>query len=145
MRSQHLGTIREFNTRNFRVLVEAEADFDLDLSFDESGDVARKLDNGDLIAFQVAVRVFCKATGAKVGADYLGGCIYESIEAFADHRACGKQNRKWEKQGKAGRCGSYFAGMISEAIAEARKNFAVQRQVLADIRLRAVPVKGGAA
>jgi hypothetical protein len=38
-----------------------------------------------------------------------------------DHRACGKQNRKWAKQGKEGRCGSYFSDMIGEAIAEARK------------------------
>ena len=34
-----LGTIREFKTRNFTVLVTAQEEDDLDLSFDDDGSV----------------------------------------------------------------------------------------------------------
>jgi hypothetical protein len=118
--TQSIGTIREFHTRNFKVIVDALPEDDLDLSFDETGEVARKLDNGTFIAFVARARVLFH--GSIVGTDYLGGCIYESLDAFQDHRECGKQNRKWERQGKTGRCGSYFHDMIREACAEARKH-----------------------
>jgi hypothetical protein len=125
-----LGTIREFKTRNFRVVVDAIPEEYLDLSFDDTGEVARKLDNGTFIAFVARARVFLR--GSEVGSDYLGGCIYESLDAFQDHIECGKQNRKWERQGKEGRCGSYFHQMINEACAEARKHVAE----LASVRVR---------
>jgi hypothetical protein len=179
-----LGTIREFETNNFRVVVDAIPEEDLDLSFDDSGETARKLENGTFIAFCARARVFLKATGQELSSDYLGGCIYESLRAFEDHRECGIQNRKhlrnygafqiyrknrpyesclrssdklkrrgfatreradaWAKENvieayeifQTGRCGSYFASMISTAIVEARKNFSTIKQSLADVRLR---------
>lgn len=89
-----IGNIRTFETINFIVRVDAEYDDDTDLSFDETGQTARDIESGDLIAFQVKVSVTHKPTGAELGADYLGGCIYKSIEAFMDHRECGVANRR---------------------------------------------------
>lgn len=95
MGRDHIGNIRTFETANFRVSVDAEYDYDTDLSFDDTGKVRKQLESGDLIAFQVAVTVTHKETGMELAADYLGGCIYESIAAFQDHRECGRANRRW--------------------------------------------------
>jgi len=122
-KSSNDNVMREFNTPNYIVRVSAEPEMDSDLSWDETGRVRKQLENGDLIEFVAHVEVIHRATGAVIGEDYLGSCIYKSFDDFMDHRACGKQNRKWAKQGKSGRCGSYFADMIGEAIAEARKNY----------------------
>jgi hypothetical protein len=117
------NVMREFNTPNYTVRISAEEEFDLDLSFDETGRVAKQLDAGDLIAFVAHVEVIHKPTGMVLGEDYLGNCIYKSFADFMDHRACGRQNRKWKKQGKTGRCGSYFSDMISQTISEAREAY----------------------
>lgn len=79
------------------------------------------------IAFVARVRVFFQ--GSEIGSDYLGGCIYESLDAFMDHRACGRQNREFAAKGDKGRCGSYFSQMIFEAIEEARKHLATMQSV----------------
>lgn len=114
-----LGTIREFRTKHFTVIMDALPELDLDLSWDDTGEVAAKLDSGEFVAFVARCRVLLH--GNEIGSDYLGGCVYESIDAFMDHRECGKQSRKLAAQGKNSRCGSYFADMIHTAIAEARK------------------------
>jgi hypothetical protein len=177
MANQSLGTIREFKTKNFRVLVDAIEDWDVDLSFDETGETERRLENGTLISFAARARVFFRPTGQELGRDYLGGCIYESLDAFQDHRECGLQNRrrlkqeghfqiyrknrpyesclsasdKLKKRGLAtrekaiawaqanateawevfetGKCGSYFADMISTAITRARKALAGMQSI----------------
>jgi hypothetical protein len=90
----YIGNIRTFETENFKVSIDADYDYDTDLSFDDTGEVRRKLENGDFIAFQVSCTVTHKPTGTELGADYLGGCIFKSIEEFQDHRACGRQNRR---------------------------------------------------
>ena len=43
-----MNIIREFETQNFRVIVEALEDNDVDLSFDETGEVLRDLQDGTL-------------------------------------------------------------------------------------------------
>lgn len=182
--SDYIGNIRKFETANFTVSVDAEYDWDTDLSWDDSGETRRKLESGGLVAFQVAVTVTHKGTGIELGADYLGGCIYESIEAFQDHRECGRINRRrarregrfqiyrkqrkyehclgrgdklrkrgfatreraeaWARQNareewevfESGKCGSYFADMIGQAINEARKNFRKYTGQLAETRIR---------
>ena len=115
--------IREFRTKNFRVVMEALDEQDLDLSFDDTGEVAEKLDNGELIAFCAHAYVQ-GPNGETLAEDYLGDCIYESFQAFMDHRACGRQNREWEKEGREGRCGSYFTDMIRTVCNEAREELA---------------------
>lgn len=175
MANQTLGTIREFKTARFHVIADAIEDYDVDLSFDETGKTRRALEHGDLICFAARVRVFLD--GMEVGADYLGGCIYKSLDAFEDHRECGLQNRKMLKQQgrfqiyrknrpfpsclsntdklkkrglatreraeawakahatepyeifETGKCDSYFADMIGQAIAEARKTVATMQSV----------------
>jgi hypothetical protein len=126
------GIIREFKTKNFKVVVDAEEDYDLDLSFDEDGSVRKDLERGKLIAFSARVQVFFK--GSEVATDYLGGCVYKSIEEFQDHREVGKQNAEYERKGESGRCGSYFHDMIRTACEEARKTIAAYK----DVHVRAV-------
>lgn len=129
-----MGTMRTFKTAQFTVVCTAEEEDSLDLSWDDDGSVAKGLDRGTLIAFCATVKVYWK--GREVGSDYLGGCIYKSFDDFMDHRACGKQNREFEKQGVEGRCGSYFKDMIHEAIDEARKTLKNDRQALTDLHVR---------
>jgi len=116
--------MREFTTANYIVRCSAEEELDLDLSWDEDGQVAKGIESGEFIVFCAHVEVIHRPTGAVLGEDYLGSCIYKDFEDFMDHRECGKQNRKWAKQGKEVRCDSYFMDMIGEAIREARKNYA---------------------
>jgi hypothetical protein len=187
--NQSLGTIREFETENFRVVIDAIEETDLDLSWDEDGSQREGLDSGRLIAFCARARVILKETGQELGSDYLGGCIYESLRAFEDHRECGKENRKrWKQEGyfqiyrkarpyehcltpadklkkhgfatreraeawakanareayqifETGRCGSYFADMISSSIKEARKEFEAMQQSICDLKVRNTEAK----
>lgn len=125
MNPYKIGTMRTFKTKNFTVVAEALEDTDVDLSFDETGKIRKQLESGTLVAFLAHVAVFYK--GECVGEDYLGSCIYKSLNDFMDHRACGKQNKKYAKEGKSARCGSYFSDMIRIAIAEARKHLAADR------------------
>lgn len=113
-----------FRTPNFTIRLRAEPDDDLDLSFDDSGEIRNGLDSGLYTAFRAHVEVICRTNGAVLGEDYLGGCIYESVSDFIDHRIVGAQNRAYAARGETARCGSYFTQMITGAIAEARKNYA---------------------
>lgn len=119
--SNYIGRIRAFHTERFTVVADAYYE-DEPVDVDDDGETQRAVDRGDYLHFRVHVRVMYK--GRTIGEDHLGGCIYESISAFMDHKECGKQNREWEAQGKEGRCGSYFTDMIHEAIREARKTLA---------------------
>jgi hypothetical protein len=119
-------TIYKFQTRRFIVEVIALPDDFLDLSFDETGETAQKIEDGELCAFQVEARVsFCGEYGApiKLGADYLGGCIYETPDAFRDHFGVRPYERKLsaERGGPVTVC-RYFSSMVREAIAKARCN-----------------------
>jgi len=96
MSTAKIGTIREFKTKNFHVVVDAVEEIDLDLSWDEDGSTREGLENGTLIAFCARARVFLR--GKEIASDYLGGCIYKSLEDFADHKECGKQNRETLKR-----------------------------------------------
>ncbi len=114
-----LGTIRTFKTKNFTIIIDAIEEDSPDFSWDATGEVLEKVERGDYLCFTARVRVLLH--GREIGVDYLGNCIYESFDKFMDHWECGKQNRTWAKQGKKGRCRSYFKDMIHAAITEARK------------------------
>jgi hypothetical protein len=106
-------------------VVNAFVDEDVDLSTygaDEQKQIELELANGDLISFWVEVVVTHRTTLVDLGHDALGGCIYESIDAFQDHRACGRQNREWAANGANACCGSQFRGIVETAIKEARQN-----------------------
>ena len=99
-----------FETANFTVVAMIEPDHDLDLSWDETGEVADKLERGVYEAFETKVAVYHGDT--EIGADYLGGSIYENPRDFFK-----------EHIGAKGKYGSYFRDMVRSAIAEARKNY----------------------
>lgn len=174
-----LGTIREWKTENFHIIVDAVEETDLDLSWDETGETLRKLESGELIAFCARARVMFR--GLKIASDYLGNCVYKDLEDFEDHRECAAYTRKLNRlhgrfniyrksrqyehclgksdklksRGFATReraerwaqqnakepyeifgpsvCGSYFAGMVSEVIREAR----AYMQSIKSIQIRA--------
>jgi hypothetical protein len=97
--SYTIGIIREFKTQHFHVKVDAIEETDLDLSWDDDGYSKRGLENGSLIAFVARARVYFQ--GLEVASDYLGGCIYKSLDDFADHKECAKENRdRLRREGK---------------------------------------------
>lgn len=110
--------MREFKTKNFRVVASIEPDQDVDTSFDETGETAAKVQSGEWEAFQTSVRVFYR--GAELGADYLGGSIYaDPADFFKEHIGLAAKSR-------ADGCnyGCYFPDMVRGAISEARKALA---------------------
>ena len=117
-----MTNVWHFETENFTVSFQALPDDDLDLSFDEDGSVAEKLENGEFIAFTAKVSVCLKTATSDIelGTSYLAGCIYNTYEEFMDHKEVGKKNKEWQAQGSTARCGSYFSQMVTDAINEAR-------------------------
>ncbi len=113
------GTIRVFNTANFEVRVDALFEPDPDFGFEGGEETQAQVYAGALICFCARVSVIYGDLGA-IGQSYLGNCIHENISDFEDHRECAAQTRKLHADGNQGICGSYFADMIREAIAEAR-------------------------
>ena len=98
----------QFETKNFRVVFESLPEYDLDLSWDETGETQEKLISGEYVAFVARVAVYYD--GTCVGEDYLGQCIYEDPEQFMDHKGMNQAKH-----------GSYFSDMVSIAIANARE------------------------
>jgi len=109
-------TIRTFNTPNFTVRVEAQEDYDVDLSFDETGEVRAQIKSGELECFTVKASV--EFRGSEIATDYLGGCIYKSPRDFMDHKGI---KQYVPPGGKAGQCGSYFSDMVRNVCIEARE------------------------
>lgn len=103
----------------------AEDEPDVDLSFDDNGEIRAGLESGKFVCFCAKVAVYFR--GNEVATDYLGNCIYESPSAFMDH--VGIKHHKPYPGAKAGCCGSYFSDMIHTAIAEARKEIAAFKTV----------------
>jgi hypothetical protein len=115
--------IRSFKTRHFAVIVTAEEETDLDLSFDEDGSIRKGLERGALVAF--CAKAACYYKGLEVSTEYLGNCICESPAAFMDHRGI---KRYCPPGGKPGQCGSYFSDMVHTVIREAREALEQGRQ-----------------
>lgn len=76
---------------NIEIRLEVEPCCALDLSWDDDGSVRAGIEDGSYVAFDAKVSVLRK--GIEIGADYLGECIYESLEAFraSDFVINGKQ------------------------------------------------------
>ncbi len=73
-------TIQEIRTRNFTVRITAEPDLDADLSYDETGEVARNVASGKWICF--AARAVVSFHGVEIAERWLGECIYEDPMQF---------------------------------------------------------------
>lgn len=130
MKPCKLATIRVFETANFRVEVDALEDFDTDLSFDEDGSIRAGLESGSLVAFTARAQVIHKETGAVLASDFLGGCIYQSIEEFEDHRECAAcQRRLRAERGDNVIVGSYFSDMVRMVCREARGQLAALQRI----------------
>src|ERR1700732_211254 len=94
-----IGTIREFKTENFHLIIDAVEEQDLDLSWDDTGSTRQGLEDGSLVCFCARARVFLR--GLEVSSDYLGQCIYKSLDDFQDHKECAAQERKmWRQHGR---------------------------------------------
>lgn len=114
-----------FKTANFVVRATITEDDDADISFDETAETRDKLASGEWVVFVTHVTVAFR--GAVIGEDYLGGSIYaHPREFFTEHYGLAAKSR-------ADGCnyGSYFPGMVREAISEARKALADMPRVRA--------------
>lgn len=110
-----MQTMRTFKTKNFTVRAMIEPDYDLDLSWDDSGETREKLDSGEFEAFQTKVAVYYR--GAEIAADYLGGSIYsDPRDFFKEHIGLAAKSRV-----DGCNYGAYFPDMVRTAISEARK------------------------
>ena len=132
-----IGTIREFETENFRVIVDAIEESCADLPWDEDVETRRGIESGRLILFCARARVLTHS-GIELASDYLGNCVYDSLESFEDHRDCGRYNRELESKGEAGRCGSYFSDMIAIVCRDARREYARVSASFTTVKLRSV-------
>lgn len=120
-------TVWQFDTKHFSVklLVEQEDRYQYD-GDDEDGEIQRKIDCGEYIAFQSAVIV--EHDGEEIAADYLGGSVYDwrtVPEFWTAHRGRDPMDRNCSIM-RAARGANvcichYFPGMVAEAVAEARK------------------------
>ncbi len=114
---RNLEIIRTFKTKNWTVTARAVEDFDFDLSFDDTGEIRKQLETGELQSFGVVVTVCFQ--GVEMGEDSLWGCIYKSPREFMDHVGIKALSRKDGRN-----YGSYFSDMVRQSIADARKTCA---------------------
>jgi hypothetical protein len=106
--------IWKFETARFTVVMTAEPEHDLDLSWDDTGEVAKGIESGKFDVFCAKCAVLLD--GREIAADYLGQCIYETPETFRDHIGIGC--RLCRKDGK--NYGSYFSDMVRQSVSLAR-------------------------
>ena len=119
-----------FSTHRFRIELDVESDYghryDGD---DEDGETQRKLDSGEYVAFDSAVKVYLD--GELVGADYLGASIYEvgkEFEFWTAHRDPNPMNRNCSIMRASHPAGPnvtichYFPDMVRQAVKAARQH-----------------------
>lgn len=111
-------TLYTFKTANFSIEWAVQIDYDIDLSFDETGETREKLESGEWQGFVSRVQVVHIPTGAVLGEDYLGGSIYARPMDF-----------RTEHLGARGKWGSYFPDMVHCAVKEARKQVASMKTI----------------
>ena len=99
---QYWTNIRTFTTKRFKVTLDWTWEDDIDLSWDETGEVAKRIESGEWGVYVYRVRVLCD--GSEIATDYLGNSIYADPMEFA-------------KELKDG----YFPAMVATVIGEARK------------------------
>ena len=108
--------IWRFDTKNFRIEMTAEEEQDVDLSWDDTGEVSAKIESGEYSVFCAKCAVYLR--GVEVATDYLGNCIYSNANEFRDH--LGRNAKGY---------GSYFSDMVRNAISQAREQLADMPQL----------------
>ncbi len=121
MHTEHLWS---FKTARFSIVCTAEEEWDVDLSWDETGEVAEKLISGEFVVFCIKVAVYLD--GREVATDYLGQCIYaDAAEFVTGHRDTDPMSRNCSimRAAHGGNVciGHYFPDMVATAISEARQ------------------------
>lgn len=109
-----MQTIWQFNTKRFSIDLAWDYENDVDISWDDTGETAEKLQSGEWTCALFRVRVRCD--GRTVGEDYLGNSIYANVSEFRDHIGLAAKARA-----DGHNYGSYFTDMVHSAIGEARK------------------------
>ncbi len=117
-------TVWSFKTPRFTVKLQLAQDcgyqYDGD---DEDGETQAKLDNGEYIAFDSRVVIYCD--GREVGADSLGGSVYgrdDYSEFWTAHRTCPADGRNTLAMKARRMCiCHYFPDMVRQAVAQARE------------------------
>lgn len=116
-----------FETARFAVVWTIQPCDSLDLSWDETGEVAENLNEGVWGAFDSKVAVYLD--GNEIAADYPSESIYADPADFrSNHRDPDPMNRNCsimrERRGESGVIGHYFPDMVRTAVAEARQHIA---------------------
>lgn len=71
-----------FNTPKYRLEWHTEPEDYFDLSWDETGEVAEKIESGEYQCFNSEVRLIDKTTDRIVGQDFLSESIYSNPQDF---------------------------------------------------------------
>ena len=104
--SRTIAPIYAFATKQFVVSVVALEEYDLDLSWDETGETEKALLNGTAVAFCARATVTDRQ-GRVLACDYLGGCVYNDLKDFRTSGGTYKQG--------------YFVDLVMTVCREARK------------------------
>jgi len=106
--------VREFNTRNFSVILDCEPEQSPDLSWMDT-EVKDKVESGQWHCVTFRVRVIYR--GHELATQYLGNSVYEDVRDF------GREHIGIRPYGRllGAKCGSYYADMVRTAVAAARK------------------------
>jgi hypothetical protein len=111
-------TLWTFRTKNLKVIWSIAPSEQIDLSWDDTGEVREKLDSGEYEAFDSKMSVVSRITGEEIAADYLGESIYANPKDFRDHIGMNAKGH-----------GSYFSDMVREACREARDNLRAMKEI----------------
>ena len=105
----------------FTVTADIQPCDNLNLSFDDSGEVREKLESGEWEAFDTKVTVYLN--GAEIGSDWLCESIYaDPADFFREHVGLAIKSRADGRN-----YGAYVPGMVKVAISEARRWLASAR------------------
>lgn len=115
----------KFKTASFRIVAMIEQDYDLDLSWDETGETREKLESGEWQSFGTTVTVYTK-DGHELASDSLWGSIYaEPWDFFTEHRSADPMNRNCsamrQARGAAVTICHYFPDMVTGVVRQARE------------------------
>lgn len=128
------GRVWVFNTDRFKITLDIELDYGYVYDGDDpDGEVQQKLNDGDYVAFDSIVTVYCD--DMEIASDSLGGSVYaydEMSDFWTDHRSADPMNRNCSimRAARGGNAciGHYFPDMVSQAIKDARRYLANVRR-----------------